>query len=217
MQHKNNEHRSLLIMQTKKDNIRNIILASAKDLFLEKGYNNVTMRSIAHLAQIQVSNIYNYYKNKDDLFKAVVLPGIQGMMCMLNEHNDEKNMTRDVFTNRDFQKEMFHDIYHLVTNYRDQLYLLFYQSAGSSYFDYKNTLINIQTQVSADYFIIMKEKYPELTTTFSHFFIHTMCAWWITIIEEIISHHRITPEEIEQFISEYIRFATAGWKELMNA
>ena len=42
-----------------------------------------------------------------------------------------------------------------------------------------------------------------------------MSSWWLTNIGEIFSHN-LSKEEIEQFISEYMAFATAGWKELMN-
>ena len=52
-------------MQIPKDNIRNNILKAAENIFLEKGYSKTSMREIAAKSNVVLSNIYNYFKNKD--------------------------------------------------------------------------------------------------------------------------------------------------------
>ena len=61
-------------MQIPKDNIRNNILKAAENIFLEKGYSKTSMREIAAKSNVVLSNIYNYFKNKDEIFCQIVRP-----------------------------------------------------------------------------------------------------------------------------------------------
>ena len=45
------------------------------------------MREIAQEAQVGLSNIYNYFKSKDDIFCTVVRPVISAFERMLHEHH----------------------------------------------------------------------------------------------------------------------------------
>lgn len=60
--------------QVLKDEIREKILAAALDEFYERGYKLAAMRNIAANAQIPTGLIYSYYKNKADLFDAILRP-----------------------------------------------------------------------------------------------------------------------------------------------
>ena len=48
------------------------ILKASEEIFLEGGYQNLTMRSIAQRANISLSNLTYYFKNKDDLFQTLM-------------------------------------------------------------------------------------------------------------------------------------------------
>lgn len=61
-------------MQVLKDEIREKILVAALDEFYERGYKLAAMRNIAANAQIPTGLIYSYYKNKADLFDAILRP-----------------------------------------------------------------------------------------------------------------------------------------------
>jgi AcrR family transcriptional regulator len=53
------------------------IQEAAKELFYEKGYFGSTMESIAKKGNIAKGTIYRYYKNKDDLYISLMIPGTQ--------------------------------------------------------------------------------------------------------------------------------------------
>lgn len=57
-------------MQVLKEDIRGRILTVASQQFGQKGYSKTSIREIAELAGISVGNIYNYFTNKDELFRA---------------------------------------------------------------------------------------------------------------------------------------------------
>ena len=77
-------------MQTVKDHIKSDILQSAATLFLEKGYLKVPMREIAHKSGVGLSNIYNYFSCKDDIFVQIVTPAVRTFENMLDEHHGRR-------------------------------------------------------------------------------------------------------------------------------
>ncbi|MDD3128787.1 MAG: helix-turn-helix domain containing protein [Candidatus Izemoplasmatales bacterium] len=61
-------------MQVLKESVRNAIVEGAILEFFEYGFQNANMRRIADRANITVGNIYRYYRNKETLFKEILLP-----------------------------------------------------------------------------------------------------------------------------------------------
>jgi len=49
------------------------MLATALDLFSQKGYHNVSMHEIAEKAEFAIGTLYKFFQNKEDLYKALVL------------------------------------------------------------------------------------------------------------------------------------------------
>jgi TetR/AcrR family transcriptional regulator len=52
---------------------RQEILTAALSLFSEKGYHSVSMHEIAKKAEFAIGTLYNFFENKEDLYKALVL------------------------------------------------------------------------------------------------------------------------------------------------
>lgn len=59
-------------MQVLKEEVRQRILKSARREFKKLGFDKASMRDIASTAKMTVGNLYRYYKNKEDLFGAIV-------------------------------------------------------------------------------------------------------------------------------------------------
>ena len=53
------------------------ILDCAKQEFLEKGYKDASLRTIAREANTSTGSIYTRFQDKEGLFKAVVEPAVQ--------------------------------------------------------------------------------------------------------------------------------------------
>jgi AcrR family transcriptional regulator len=54
-----------------KEDFRREILSSARDLFIDVGYENFSMRRLAEKIDYSPTTIYHYLKNKDDLLLAI--------------------------------------------------------------------------------------------------------------------------------------------------
>jgi len=52
---------------------RQEMLDAALELFSEKGYHNVSMHEIARKSEFAIGTLYKFFKNKQDLYKALLL------------------------------------------------------------------------------------------------------------------------------------------------
>ncbi|NOR20461.1 MAG: TetR family transcriptional regulator [Xanthomonadales bacterium] len=64
------------------------ILEAAEPLFAEKGFDAVSMSAIALLADTSKPNIYHHFKNKDDLYLAVMKTAVQRSSALLDSLED---------------------------------------------------------------------------------------------------------------------------------
>ncbi|MFO8239586.1 MAG: TetR/AcrR family transcriptional regulator [Dissulfuribacterales bacterium] len=71
---------------------RRQMLAAALELFSEKGFHNVSMHEIAKRAEFAIGTLYKFFKNKEDLYKALVMEKAEEyhrvLMGVLSEEKD---------------------------------------------------------------------------------------------------------------------------------
>ena len=203
-------------MQVVKDNTRKLLLNTARKAFLQKGYKAVSMREISKLSGIGLSNIYNYFSSKDELLTVVLRPLLNEMDRMLERHNKPGGLSLDIFTSEDYIRGSLNEIMRIVTNYHQEIKLLFLYSQSSMYQDYLEKWIDRCTEKSIEYMDEMKRLHPELNTDISRFFLRYTSSCWIDMMKETALHEELSHEETERFLNEYVRYVTGGWKKLMN-
>lgn len=71
--------------------------ASALKLFANKGFKPTSVMDIAKDAGVSKGLLYNYYANKDELVKEIVIKGIEKMMSEMNIDFSQK-LTKESFT-----------------------------------------------------------------------------------------------------------------------
>ena len=201
-------------MQKQKENIKQTILDVSKREFVKNGFQKTSMRVIAKKAKVSLSNIYNYFQNKDQIFAFILEPLIRKFQKRIKEHNDKEHISMEIFYSNDFHIARVKEHIDLAINYKTELDLLLFKSAGSELADYKDKLIDQFSKVGVEYLQLMNEKFPEVNAHISDFFIHVSTAWWVNVLEEIVMHN-LEKEDLRQFIDEYVRFTTAGWQKLM--
>lgn len=72
---------------------RQEILATALDLFSQKGYHNVSMHEIAAKAEFAIGTLYKFFQNKEDLYKTLVLERCDDFaagLCRAMEQSDDE-------------------------------------------------------------------------------------------------------------------------------
>ncbi|MEL6639066.1 MAG: TetR/AcrR family transcriptional regulator, partial [Bacteroidota bacterium] len=154
-------------MQVQKISIRRAILEVAREELFEKGFKGTSMRSIAQKSEVGLSNIYNYFKNKDEILLAVIQPLLNAIDKMEAEHNDEKNLNIELLSSDAFLKENIVKMVNLVEGFRRELRLLFFHAYGSSLENFKNEFIDRSTRMGIEFLRKIKAKYPFLNTEIS--------------------------------------------------
>ncbi|WP_302963405.1 TetR/AcrR family transcriptional regulator [Barnesiella intestinihominis] len=202
-------------MQIAKEYIRQNILNAALPLFYAKGYSKVTIREIADDSHVGLSNIYNYYNSKEDIFRELVQPVINDFEIMLDKHHGKSGSDIMEMYTEHYLRAVIAEYISLIKKYRNLLFLLLFRSQGTSLENYKRDFADRSTEVVKEYFRNMKIKHPELNINISEFTIHLHTVWMFTMLEELIMHKKVS-DEIEQIITEYMIFSTTGWRELMK-
>ncbi|PXF57165.1 MAG: TetR/AcrR family transcriptional regulator [Deltaproteobacteria bacterium] len=71
---------------------RRQMLAAALELFSEKGFHNVSMHEIAKRAEFAIGTLYKFFRNKEDLYKSLMMEKAEEhhrvLMGVLSEEND---------------------------------------------------------------------------------------------------------------------------------
>lgn len=86
---------------------KEFILETARNLFLANGFLNVTMKDIAGAAEFSTGALYLYFRNKEDIFAALAAIGSERLDRLVDktlarkEPLDKKNITRFI---RDYLK-----------------------------------------------------------------------------------------------------------------
>ncbi len=92
------ENKELSRREREKLRQRQEILATAVGLFSEKGYHNVSMHEIAGKAEFAIGTLYKFFKNKEDLYKALILDQVdkfhEALTRALEEPDDEVEKLR---------------------------------------------------------------------------------------------------------------------------
>jgi TetR/AcrR family transcriptional regulator len=78
---------------------RQEMLAAALELFSEKGYHNVSMHEIAERSEFAIGTLYKFFKNKEDLYKTLILDQSkifrETLMKAIEEPDDEIEKLRN--------------------------------------------------------------------------------------------------------------------------
>jgi len=93
------EEKGLTRREREKIAHRDEIFAAALALFSEKGYHNVSMHEIARKAEFAIGTLYKFFKNKEDLYKALVLEQAEkfdnALVQAIEESDDEIEKLRN--------------------------------------------------------------------------------------------------------------------------
>ena len=202
-------------MQVKKDKIRSTILTTARREFFHRGFPETTMRSIARKSRITTSNIYNYFKSKDDLFIEIVKPTLVSITRSLDRMEAESLKGNTSLLDYSSMKRQFEAVIEFVNSNRWDLNLILFKSSGSGIHNIKEEFINRTTEIFMRQLTLLKQIKPQLKTDISRFFVHNLCSLYANIVVEIIMHD-ISFEKMREYSEEFLTFVFHGEKALIG-
>ena len=197
-------------MQVKKENIKNRILQAARQEFKDKNYEKASIRTIAKKAGVTPSNIYNYFENKDDLFRTVLQPLIHKIEIgkkVLNkfEFDREPGAQEDLNSHH----EIIINSAKIVDENREAMKILVFKSKGSSLENYIDSLTDWFTEE------FKKSLCEKAQYKVDGFLVHIMSSIWFNSIREILMHD-IKGERMMNIAEDLMTFIFTGWRNLME-
>ena len=201
-------------MRVLKDDKYNAILHAARQEFTKRGFKDASMRGISKNANVGLSNIYNYFENKDEIFLTIVNPAKDEIFSFIAQQHAEEGIDISLMSTIHYQERTVEEYIRLLSKYREELRLLLYHAEGSSIKDFRNIFTEYITCLSDNYMVAIKKRYPH-ARKISSFFIHSLCAYMVSIVGEIVTHN-LSKQKMREFFKEYFKYETAGWRELVG-
>jgi transcriptional regulator, tetR family len=203
-------------MQIQKDEIRNRILAVASREFINNGVKHTSIKTIASKANVAVGNVYNYYKGKDDLLRAVLAPLFTAFKDYHNKSISEEYVSIDIFHNQVYYDMMYQQVASLIIPFRKELYMLIFETAGTSLENDFDRLLETAYSDGIAYLANIKNLSSHINTNISPHFVRIMCGLWASVIRYIVTHEGLTEVEINGIITDYVNFGMGGWRKLIG-
>ena len=207
-------------MRPLNDKLAQQILDAAKTEFLEKGFTNASMRSIAAMAGATTGAIYRYYANKEALFDALVAEPAEAFFREYKTYSDNfssQELDRQLTTLPQLTDKPNGEIEVLmkfIYEHYDAFKLIACCSAGTGYENYIERLTEIETK-SGTVIVHLLKSQNRMTVDMDDTLIHIISNTIFTGIFEIISHDD-NAKDAEKHINALYDFYTAGWYEILG-
>lgn len=193
------------------------ILQSAKAEFLEKGFTNASLRTIAANAGLTTGAMYRHFKDKDSLFCALVDEAINKTVAIVSEGSVENHETLEDPVggahSQDEQREVLGFIDFIYENF-DAFTLLLTKSAGSTHEHFMDEVSDLYTNILLKTIHWMKEKY-NVTKPIDDMSIHILANATINSFAEIVLH-KMDKEEALIFIGNIMEFFHFGFMHMLG-
>ena len=203
------------------DITKNRILECAKKEFLSKGFEKAQVGEIAKSAKVTTGAIYRHFKNKEELFFALIEDVYK---YTLNVVEDAENRSESADYKLRLQAdenfvigELFSEVMHFV-NYMyqhfDEFKLIFECSKGSRVENFIEEIVERYTtkDMKLMYSTVEKEKINAKITEFE---VHVITKGYITSLCECIIHN-IPHDDAGEYIKSIVAFQYYGWQGLMK-
>ena len=119
------------------------LIKVAREEFIEKGYANASLRAICKKAGVTTGALYFLFKDKDDLFDAVVGGPLRELDATIGEHlrrESEGDITDPMDDTLDMEDSK--RIMEILFKYKEEFILLLTHAQGSKYENIRDRLID---------------------------------------------------------------------------
>ncbi len=194
------------------------LLISAKQEFLEKGYQKASLRNICKNAGVTTGALYFFFQDKEDLFASIVQPSLDRIIAMLSQHTkqelmelqehpdaQEDNMQDDIVASKAILDVLYGDY--------DNILLILTKSQGSRYEHCVDEFVDMLQQsyrvLSGEQARRMGVKPPDDYT------LHWVSHIQIDAFVQLILHE---PDKVKalEHLDSILRYLLAGWIALFE-
>ena len=187
-----------------------------REEFLEKGYENASVRSIGARAGMTSAGLYRHYADKEAMFNAMVEPLIESIEDWTRRHAASKySLVNDGVPKDELFGETFFDmIREVILPRRDEFILLMSRSGGTKYENFIHDYVAGNQKEFLEAISYLKEKgYPTMDVSEEE--LHMLLSAYLTACFEPILHD-FDGEKVEKYLNTVQEFFMPGWLRIMG-
>lgn len=196
---------------------RDKILNAARQEFLDKGYQGAWLRDIAKKAGVTTGALYGYFKNKEELFGALVGACYTGVQELYRSGLEEFSQLPPQQQQTDMEalstRKML-QIAQYMYDHHDEFQLLLCCSQGTEYGDLAERMALLDEQATNEFAkttmaagVPLQRIMPRLE--------HILTTGLFTMFFELIIH-KVPQEEAEEYVVNLMHFFTGGYSRIMG-
>lgn len=184
------------------------LIKAARSEFIEKGYINASLRSICKKAEVTTGALYFFFKDKDDLFDAVVGGPLRELDATVGEHlrreaegdiSDPLDETMDIEDSKRIMEILF--------KYKEEFILILTKAQGSRYENIKDRLIDEMQTHYRLFATILEERFG--CRHVDEYMIHYLAHIQIESFLYLLTHSKSREEAMKE-LPEVIKNLRAG-------
>lgn len=188
------------------------LLQAARQEFLEKGYQNASLRSICKESGVTTGALYFFFQDKNDLFRELVEAPLQMLIAVMEEHfRDElqeilvENRIKEN-TEEDYSKVKA--VIEIIYDHFDAFDLLLLKSEGSAYEKMKDQFVS----VAEKHYRRMADMTSEVKQCrrVDDYMIHWISHLQVSTFAQLIEH-RVPRWEAMLQMENMLKFVLNGW------
>ncbi len=187
-----------------------------KEEFLEKGFEEASIRSIGARAGMTSAGLYRHYADKEAMFNAMVEPLIESIKNWTVRHTNKKySLVDDGVLNDELFGETFVDmIKEIILPRRDEFILLMSRSGGTKYENFIHDYVEENQKYFLEAIRYLKEKGYSAAELSEEEFHMLLSAYLTACFEPII--HDYDDVKVEKYLNTVQEFFMPGWMKIMG-
>lgn len=187
-----------------------------RDEFLEKGYENASVRSIGARAGMTSAGLYRHYADKEAMFNAMVEPLLADIERWVNHHvkNQYDRLNHDVPGNEICGDNFLDMVREVILPRREEFILLMMKSSGTRHENFLHDFVVVNQQHVMEALKYLKEKgYPTMDVGEEE--LHMLLSAYVTACFEPVIHN-YDGEKVDKYLNTVQAFFMPGWMKIMG-
>lgn len=193
------------------------ILECAKEEFMQKGFADASMRTIAEKAGFTTGMLYSRFADKNELFSALVKEGADKLYSYFSDVQEEFAefpATQQVAEMQTYTSSKMRTVIDIIYEYFDTFKLIVCHSAGSSYDRYIDRMIEYETDSTERFMRVLHENGTSVKTV-RRDINHMLASALFNGIFEVVAHD-FPKEDALEYVNAVCDFFFAGWQRLLG-
>ena len=204
-------------MAKQKEGVYERIMECAKREFLEKGYTDASLRTIAAQAETSTNSIYVRFKDKEGLFTAIVEPVSEEFMSrFLNVQ--ETFHTFDVETQRrevgKYSGNAMIEMVDYIYDHFDEFSLLLDASYGTKFCNFTDRLVSLEEEYTKKWLETTGSCIEPMGDMTDEFY-HIMTTSYFEGIFEVV-RHKMRREDTKKYVAMMGKYHHAGFLSILE-